>query len=142
MNIYYFIRIIMQNGIRYFQEEACQYNKVNMILVQYFQCFPSAKSWAVRISDGTLSLSARLSTPACALLTITNATSAVLFSKKYRIILSAFVPSPEAKIAIFFMMFSILVHIKQKCAKFCIYLPEYLLSPRNIYSFATAKKIK
>ena len=68
MNIYYFIRIIMQNGIRYFQEEACQYNKVNMILVQYFQCFPVGKSWAVRISDGTLSLSARLSTPACALL--------------------------------------------------------------------------
>ncbi len=43
MNIYYFIRIIMQNGIRYFQEEACQYNKVNMILVQYFQCFPVGK---------------------------------------------------------------------------------------------------
>ena len=33
-------------------------------------------------------------------------------------------------------------HKTKKCAKFCIYLPEYLLSPRNIYSFATAKKIK
>ena len=43
MNIYYFIRIIMQNGIRYFQEKACQYNKVNMILVQCFQYFPVGK---------------------------------------------------------------------------------------------------
>ena len=30
----------------------------------------------------------------------------------------------------------------KKCAKNCIYLPEYLRNLRNIYSFATAKKIK
>jgi hypothetical protein len=87
----------------------------------------------VRISDGTLSLSARLSTPACALLTITNATSAVLFSKKYRIILSAFVPSPEAKIAIFFMMFSILVHIKQKNVQNSAFICLNICSAQEIF---------
>jgi len=40
------------------------------------------------------------------------------------------------------MIFIFGAHKTKKCAKFYIYLPEYLLSPRNIYSFATAKKIK
>jgi hypothetical protein len=74
-----------------------------------------------------------LSTPACALLTITNATSAVLFSKKYRIILSAFVPSPEAKIAIFFMMFSILVHIKQKNVQNSAFICLNICSAQEIF---------
>ena len=73
------------------------------------------------------------STPACALLTITNATSAVLFSKKYRIILSAFVPSPEAKIAIFFMMFSILVHIKQKNVQNSAFICLNICSAQEIF---------
>ena len=45
---------------------------------------------------------------------MTTTTFAVFLSEKYRIIFSAFVPSPDAKIAILFITLLVLVHIKQK----------------------------
>lgn len=49
---------------------------------------------------------------------------------------SAFVPSPEAKMAIFSLI-HLFVHIIYKIVqRNCIYLAEYLYRTRNIYSFA------
>ena len=68
---------------------------------------------------------------------ITNATSAVHFSLKYLIIRSAFVPSPDAKTAIFFITTSYFMHNVYKIVqRNNIYLQEYLFKTRNIYSFA------
>jgi hypothetical protein len=43
------------------------------------------------------------------------------------------VPSPEAKIAIFFMMFSILVHIKQKNVQNSAFICLNICSAQEIF---------
>ena len=99
------------------EKHATDY-KVDFVNTPQLSNLDVSKSAFDNVMEGMCRRAARSCTPAFNLLDTISATLIFSFLEKYSAMFSAFVPVPEAKMAIFFMTISVLVHKKIKNVQF------------------------